>query len=200
MGLIRTEPWTLITAAPQSAQCALKRLYIKDGHNYRAITHYFLTLDLKPRFLSIVADAILGVTIFGRKGVMMTHQKTPVASIGPLDGSYTDICLLVQHMNKIFEFVFSINTESHFIVVIVIICQILAIKNAWTTKTWRDVSSAPHIRRSWHSSADELALFWMLFTFPVFIYAMFCVVEVDLFVLFYLIVFAYVSISIWAAL
>lgn len=126
VGLIRTEPWPLITAAPQSAQCALKRLYIKDGHNYRAITHYFLTLDLKPRFLSIVADAILGVTIFGRKGVMMTHQKTPVTSIGPLDASYTDICLLVQHMNKIFEF----GTESHFIVVIVIICQILAIKNA----------------------------------------------------------------------
>lgn len=114
-----------------STVCPEKAVYKRWTYsNYRAITHYFLTLDLKPRFLSIVADAILGVTIFGRKGVMMTHQKTPVASIGPLDASYIDICLLVQHMNKIFEFCFSINTESHFIVVIVIICQILAIKNA----------------------------------------------------------------------
>lgn len=96
VGLIRTEPWPLITAAPQSAQCALKRLYIKDGHNYRAITHYFLTLVLKPRFLSIVADAILGVTIFGRKGVMMTHQKTPVTSIGPLDASHLHRYLLIS--------------------------------------------------------------------------------------------------------
>lgn len=91
VGLIRTEPWPLITAAQHSYV-----LYIKDGHNYRAITHYFLTLDLKPRFLSIVADAILGVTIFGRKGVMMTHQKTPVTSIGPLDASYLHRCLLIS--------------------------------------------------------------------------------------------------------